>query len=219
MGITIHYKGKLKSPGLIEQVRDELEDIAKDMGWRYSIFDEDLNKPNTAKLVVDDSGGNITGHLPLKGIIIYVHKDCEPLTFYFDKNGFLRNIIAMATDEKDDETNICANWVKTQFAPLDVHITIIKLFKYLKEKYFAEFEVFDEGDYWDTGDKNILKAKMDFLSERINEVEKILSESNDELNNIKSPDELANKLEEILQKKLGKDSIRLTRVQQPKKKK
>ncbi len=202
MGITIHYSGKLKSPELITKVRDELEDIAKDMNWQYSIMDEDLYKPNTAKLVVNDLKAEITEHLPLKGIIINIHKDCESLTFYFDKDGILRNSIAMTAENKDEDNYTAGDSVKTQFAPLDVHITIIKLLKYLKEKYFEEFDVYDEGGYWETGDENVLKTKMKFLSAKIDAVGKILAESEDELKDCKSPEDLVAKLEAILKTRL-----------------
>ena len=43
MGITIHYKGKLKNPMLYSSVIDELKDISEIMNWEYSIMNEDWN--------------------------------------------------------------------------------------------------------------------------------------------------------------------------------
>ncbi|HKO80734.1 MAG TPA: hypothetical protein VJU78_10070 [Chitinophagaceae bacterium] len=65
---------------------------------------------------------------------------------------------------------------KTQFAGPDAHMAIIKLLRYLKEKYFLIFELSDEGMYWETLDKNVLFsqfAKYDFL---LNAVADVLSE-------------------------------------------
>jgi hypothetical protein len=47
--------------------------------------------------------------------------------------------------------------VKTQFAGWQTHVFIVQLFKYLSEKYFAEFNVMDEGHYQKTNDEEILK--------------------------------------------------------------
>ena len=48
-------------------------------------------------------------------------------------------------------------WVKTQFAGIEIHKLIIHLFKYLSNKYFTDFEVIDEGKYWETGDEEKLQ--------------------------------------------------------------
>lgn len=205
MGITIHYGGKLKSTELIDEVCKELTDISQDMNWDYKILNGDFNKPNTAKLVTSGEAHKITGNLPLKGIQITVHKDSEPLTFYFDSNGELRDMLSMVFPEVEKESETYFTSVKTQFAPIDVHITIIKLLNYLKKKYFTEFKVFDEAGYWETGDENILKQKMKFLSDKIDAVEQILSENETELNKCKSVEELAEKLEKILTAKFNKN--------------
>ena len=46
-------------------------------------------------------------------------------------------------------------------------LTLIKLLRYLKRKYFKTFEVIDEGNYWETGDADLLKEKMKFLSQKL----------------------------------------------------
>jgi hypothetical protein len=33
MGITIQYRGQLKSPALIDKIRSDLKEIADRMGW------------------------------------------------------------------------------------------------------------------------------------------------------------------------------------------
>jgi hypothetical protein len=48
--------------------------------------------------------------------------------------------------------------VKTQFAGFEIHQLIIQLFRYLSKKYFADFKMSDEGQYWETNDEAILKA-------------------------------------------------------------
>lgn len=48
--------------------------------------------------------------------------------------------------------------VKTQFAGTAIHKTIIELFRYLyKKNYVLEFNLIDDGEYWETGDENLLE--------------------------------------------------------------
>lgn len=42
MGITIHYKGKAKSLGAIDELIEEFKEIAETTGWNYGIVDEDV---------------------------------------------------------------------------------------------------------------------------------------------------------------------------------
>jgi len=201
MGITISYKGKLKSPDLIKSIIEEMQDIAKSMGWEYTLLDEDLEKPNTARLEHHSDGAKIVGHLPLKGINVVLHKECESLGLMFDRHGILRDPLQMAFSHDPDQPPEY-NFVKTQFAPADVHVTIVKLLKYLSQKYFDEFHVIDEGEYWETGDEELLKQKLQFLSEKIDQVAQIFDEAGDELSSSDSPESLADKIEQLLQEKL-----------------
>ena len=191
MGITIHYKGKLNSSDLIEPFCNEIEDIAKDMDWKYSILENDLYKPNSSRI----DNGNIIGHIPLKGISLSIHKDAESLSFYFDKDGNLRNLFSM-TFLSEDELSESSDFVKTQFAPIQIHITIIKLLKYIKSKYINNLEVIDEGDYWISQDEELLKKKFDFLNEKINEVGNLLN--NIEFNKDDSVKTMVDRIESVL---------------------
>ena len=50
---------------------------------------------------------------------------------------------------------------KTQYAGRNVHKIIIHLLKYLSKKYFSEFELHDEGHYWETNDEKVLDENLD----------------------------------------------------------
>ena len=89
MGITLHFKGKLKNKEDINSLKDDLIDIAEIMKCEWDSFDEDWTKTITAKLEVNEFQTEIIGHLPLKGIELKLHPHCESLTLYFDKDGKL----------------------------------------------------------------------------------------------------------------------------------
>ena len=55
----------------------------------------------------------------------------------------------------------CMLSVATEFADVEVHKFVNHLLKYLNQKYFSEFNVHDEGEYWET-------ANQKFLDENFN---------------------------------------------------
>lgn len=180
MGITIHYKGKLNSVDDIGSFCEEMEDITKSMDWKCSTFDFD----NKSKV-------------PLKGVIIGPHEKSEPLPFMVDKNGFLRNPFMLEISKDNDEFT-WFNHIKTQFAPIEIHIAVIKLLKYIQQKYISNLDVYDEGDYWQTGDENILKGKIDFLNSAMDQLEDVLNSI--ELKEGSTAESVADKIEELLKK-------------------
>jgi len=196
MGITIHYKGKLNNPDLLNTFCDEIKDIAKDMNWSFNTFDNDLNKSNSSYL---DKNGNIKGHIPIKGLNVTIHPKAESLSFLFDKNGNLRNLLVM-TYKNGNESEVSNIFIKTQFVPIEIHITIIKLLEYIKKKYISNLEVIDEGNYWETRDKNILEEKLSFLNKEIDQIGNIISEII--VDGTDSPEAILRKIENVLNKKI-----------------
>ena len=203
MGITIHFKGRLKNLQKVESVIDEFKDISEIMKWKWNSLNEDWNKPATARLSYSNNKAEITGHLSLKGIQINLHPDCEPLPIFFDSKGYLRTPINMVLIHEGKLKPVNSyNSVKTQFAPPDIHISIIKLLQFLKKQYVPGLEVIDEGDYWNTGDRNRLIEKIAFLEEKMDILEQALSSV--DLKNVDhyTPEEIAKLLEDILRKKM-----------------
>lgn len=196
MGISIHYKGKLNNPDLLNAFCDEIKDIAKDMNWNFNTFNNDLNNPNSSYV---DGNGHIKGHIPIKGLNVTIHPKAESLSFLFDKNGNLRNLLMM-TYKNGKESEISNIFVKTQFAPIEIHITIIKLLEYIKKKYISNLKVIDEGSYWETRDKNILEEKLSFLYKKIDQIGNQISEI--KVDSTDSPETILGKIETVLKKKL-----------------
>jgi hypothetical protein len=50
--------------------------------------------------------------------------------------------------------------VKTQYAGIEIHKLVIHLLKYLSKKYFADFKLDDEGQYWETESEKLLQKKF-----------------------------------------------------------
>lgn len=186
MGISIHYKGKLNSKDLIDPFCDEIKDISDSMDWDYTIIKHELKN-----------------EISLKGLFIKPHEKAELLQFVFDKKGYLRNALHLDYDDKDDDISFF-NHIKTQFAPVEIHIAIIKLMHYLKEKYINNLEVYDEGRFWETNNENLLNERLEFLNKAMDKVEGILNSIPREKD--ETTESIASKIESIIRAKLkGKD--------------
>ncbi len=59
---------------------------------------------------------------------------------------------------------------KTQYAGIEVHKRLILLLKYISEKYFHNMEASDEGEYWETGNDDLLKQNFQKYSNIISYV-------------------------------------------------
>jgi hypothetical protein len=177
MGLTIHYKGALTDKRAIERLIDEVEDIAKSMGWDYSILDEDWGIPPDIELSYHLPGSiSLEGHSGLKGISFQPHPQCETVSLFFNASCILTSPWSVAISAMEGYP-AKADWqsVKTQFAGPETHVAIIHLLRYMQGKYLHDLEVLDEGEYWESSDFEMLNAKMRILDQALNQIEEQLS--------------------------------------------
>jgi len=149
----------------------------------------------TAYVEHGPNGAVIKGELSLKGVMLHIHPKVS-VDFLFDGEGRIRDLMEAALG---DEAASLDGWtqVKTQFGTPDVHITINKLMRYLSGKFFSDFEVSDEGDFWETSDAVLLSKRFRFLDNAIDAVADALSkESSEGMDD--DPLSLADKIEETI---------------------
>ncbi len=152
MGLSIHYSGRLKKAESLPDLIEEIEDISKLYGWKYNIH-------NTR--FPDDSFENSTSFENVYGIC-FTPTECETLSLAFLSNGAMvcpARILFFADDE-NMRPYIYTNSVKTQFAGVFIHQLLIRLFKYLNDKYFEDFKLSDESYYWETDDENLMHERF-----------------------------------------------------------
>lgn len=185
MGITIHYQGKIDNKNKLPQMVAELMDFAEVMDWRYNIIDNH-NEPR------------------LSGIILDIHPESESFQLTFDDTGELKSYISYQDAigrEKIEEVKPL--FVKTQFAGVETHITIIKLLQYIKKKYVSNLKVTDEGKFWNIGDIKLLREKFAYLNKAIKKTKGLFLAA--ELSKgVKSDEELLDKIETLLKMTLKK---------------
>lgn len=184
MGLSIHYAGTIRNQSSIDQLVDETSDICESMNWKYTIIHE-------------------SGEEAVNGIV-FSPENCEPVFLTFLSNERMCSPINLKYKHiytEGEKDLIYTTSTKTQFAGPDTHIALLKLLKYLKEKYFETFEMDDEGYYWETNDKKILLQRFNEYNYLLNAVGDVLSGI--EFKPGETIDSLADRIENVLKKKFG----------------
>ena len=172
MGLSIHYSGTIKDTGQISLLTEEVLDVCTVFDWHYQLIDDK----------------NLTG-------ISFTPPGCETLCLTFLPDGQLASWMLLLYDLEPTVIS-----VKTQFAGMDVHKTVIKLLQYLSAKYFSLFDLQDEGGYWQTGDETVLARQFDIYDALLNKVQETLIGFTVEPGTTK--EDLVKQLEEFLKERL-----------------
>lgn len=184
MGITIHYKGRLKQAEDLQQFMDEVEDIANILEWPYQAFN--LAYPENQFV----SPGNDEEY----GLII-TPENCEPIILVFDSEGRIFSpivkkifdeeakgdykVITIQIDLNEDEITpiiseegkdvnamemIYSISVKSEYDGAETHLKLVELLRYLGSKYFEDFEMMDEDDYVNNQNIDGIKDKIEDIN-------------------------------------------------------
>jgi hypothetical protein len=202
MGVTIYYRGKLNEMRALGALVDELEEFAQSLGWHTQRCGGDRSRPNTARISIRKERIAITGNLPLQGITILPHENCEPLWLSFDTHGYLADPVGTSIVDQGTKDQ-GKTWLstKTQFTPPRIHAAIIKLLQYLKKRYISDLEVQDDGGYWESGDIHELERRIDSINHALDVLEGALSSHDYGRTKPSPPEDLLQIVERILKEK------------------
>jgi hypothetical protein len=156
MGISIHYSGRIKTKGSLPKLIEEVKDISASYKWHYHIFEEEFPKGSFGKPVINQKAYGIC----------FTPPGSEALTLTFASNGKLVSpwyLEYYFTKEKDDKM-LNRNSTKTHYAGASAHKVIIHLLDYLSKKYFRQFKLYDEAQYWETRDEKLLEHNFNYLN-------------------------------------------------------
>ena len=166
MGLSFHYKGKIKEAKMLAPLVTDVIDFAKAHGFDYQtdVFEQAFPEGELTDYQGDDQ---------LYGIV-FTPKECEPIFLTFVRNGRLCSPVQFAFQTKAESDFFYLISTKTQYAGAETHALVIDFLRYLREKYFSEFELQDEGKYWETQDKELLIAEFDKLQRSIDRLSAML---------------------------------------------
>ena len=175
MGVSVHYKGKIDLDQ-IDPLCDELRDIAGSLEWTFTDVDDDEKD--------------------LRGIILSPASEMEPIVFLFDSKGRIHLIGDLIAGWKEGDFLCTA--VKTQFAGSAEHIWLCGLLRYIQRSYMPKLEVTDEGGFWETGDRQELQRRIDFLGDIIKKFGSALDQASmDTVLDKNDPDAIADFVEKV----------------------
>ena len=164
MGLSIHYSGYLRDKACLYDMIVEVKDVCESFRWEYQVYNDQY--PDD-KIVTDSD------EIPLYGIS-FTPPNCETVFLAFLSNlrmtSFPNLIFYGKSMDSAEQKYLYMLSVKTQFAGIGIHQLIIHLFRYLDKKYFRDFEVHDEGQYWETGDEALLQKNFTLYTGLLNQV-------------------------------------------------
>lgn len=163
MGITIHYSGTLDDPRVLPDLLTAARHFCFQRKWKYVDVDDRIIGKLDDGTTIDDV---------LRGVIVQPHPKSESVWLTFNQRGEL--CFYHAESKPGCYWKQEGGFTKTQFAPLDVHISVCELLALVRDKYFPSLRVVDEGEYWETRDparlaQNLgeLNALMDQLADAL----------------------------------------------------
>ena len=178
MGLTFHYSGSFRKDASLEGLIEEVKDIAEINGWPHHIFERQFPENGFGKEAFND---NIYG-------ISFSPPGSEPVWLCFLSNGRLSAPHLLQfygqTEHQEERKNLYLVSTKTQTAGVSTHKSVIDLLKYLDGKYLTGLKVYDEGQYWETGDEILLAeifkrfdASLDIFGKAVDMNERLPNES------------------------------------------
>lgn len=152
MGITIHYGGRLRSEADYLKVTG----LGRAFAQRNSVVVLELDVDRKELIRVKD--GKVQTYVSsVRGIRFCIHPHCEPVTLQFDSDNYLQES------------------TKTQYAGVATHLEILAFLREI-EPHFDDFEVIDEGGFWETGDLQLLEENFARMTAIIGRMRDLLSE-------------------------------------------
>jgi hypothetical protein len=151
MGLSIHYNGSFNAKASLQAMIEEVKDLAEIFQWKYNVYEKEFPANNFGK---EQYNQKIYG-------ISFTPPECETVWLCFLSNGKMSSPVHLQfygnSKNKEEKEYLYMLSVKTQYAGMEIHKLIIHLLKYLSRKYLQDFNVNDEGEYWETGDEKLLQ--------------------------------------------------------------
>jgi len=163
MGLSIHYSGRFNSSACLRDMVDEITDIVNTFRWPFEVYRSEFPTLNFS----EEHDENFYG-------MSFTPPGCETVFLCFLSNGRMTSPLSVQffkhSQDPEERQLMYYLSVKTQYAGIDVHRTIIRLFRHIRQNYLTEFEMVDEGKFWETNDEAVLKDMFERYDSIINEL-------------------------------------------------
>lgn len=188
MGLTIHYSGALDNPAQVGELSLKMRLLCQELGWPCRTINQRILGQAEHLILhhVEDPGDGIpttfasSEYKPiddrLRGVFI-APPETEPLILTFNREGRLIHYWDFDSSIEQSHDGLSAAilplartyYVQESFhvkttGHVETHVQITDLLRYLKTHFLSNLEVTDEGQYWETNDRQLLAtehAKME----------------------------------------------------------
>lgn len=172
MYTKIRYRGLLRHPADVERLIGEVGDICESNSWQYNIWQEDWSKPNTLKMNFVDGAIHCEGHAPLKGVSFSTRPGDETIWLTFTPDGMLNSLFTLnnPTFTANDKDYPWSR-VKIRLDDPKTFAAVCNLFRFVADKYFADFQIMEETGYWEHGNLARLEKYLEQRTLREHQLE------------------------------------------------
>lgn len=154
MGLSLHYRGKLKNAPSLQSLIEEAVDFAKIEQWDFFVFEEQFKNDSFSESIDTEN---------LYGVMLIPPKS-EPLCLSFLSNGRmvgLMNFNVLRMNAAIDDLMLYTISTKTQFTTVSNHKKIVLFLDHISQNYLTDFECSDEGYFWETRDETLLEKTFE----------------------------------------------------------
>ena len=135
MELVISYRGSLADFDRVEDFEDRVLDLALELHAQATIWR--MANDNDPRRMV-------------RGLSLDLCPGQETTSLLVSPAGWLINLNQVAAAQKAQLAEPPWCRVTTQFGPIEGHVALVELLTALKQAFFPNLEVRDEGGYWET---------------------------------------------------------------------
>ena len=161
MPLRLHYSGKFNPAASLPELIEVVKNVAATNGWSYSVYETEFP---LGQLGLDTYNDKIYG-------ISFIAPKSEPMFISFLSNGRMSTHDHLTfwgnNTEVADKQYLYLVSTKTHDAGPETHKIIVDLLRYLDTKYLHDLSVKDEGQYWETHNKELLHNNFHKIDETL----------------------------------------------------
>lgn len=177
MDVTIHYNGKLENRARLAELLDAARLYCAEQRWACRDVDERIvgqvervMRANFGTVENDEARDEMDLELEpiddsLQGLVITPHIKSEPIWLTFNQAGELA--FYMPLDDRGTFWEIKALFTRTQSAGMATHIAVCDLLRFIRDEYMPGLNVYDEANYFESGDANNLGRALDLAETKV----------------------------------------------------
>lgn len=154
MSVFIHYRGKLTPNADVEPLFDFVRRYGLKNGWKTLEWEE-TGKTFAAKESGKDPFRPTLAPISQKGVIINIDNGKAFVPIVVEKSLQTLVMFFPGPGQAWMMTNNC--FVATDTVAIDTHIAVCNLFHQIRKRFVPALEVRDEGEYFETKDRNRLE--------------------------------------------------------------